>query len=104
MGQQPLPVRRARTVGPLAEEDVLTDRHRVRAQQLGELPGVPVGVQAHPAEVVAELLLQLPPYAQVERLSGPADDVLRLRRTGLRARSLRLRAPFGLGRLRVLGM
>ena len=64
VGEQPLPVRRAGAIGALAEEDVLADRDRVRAQQFRQCARVPVGVQAHPAEVVAELLLQLPPYAR----------------------------------------
>lgn len=103
MGEQPLPVRRTRAIGALAEEDVLSDRDRIRAQQFRQRARVPVGVQAYPAEVVAELLLQLPPYAQIEWLSGAADDVLRLRCPG-RGALLALAPPFGLGRLRVLGM
>lgn len=47
------------------------------------MPGVAIRVQTHAAEVVAEPLFQLPPRTGVERQPGAADDVLRLRRTGL---------------------
>jgi hypothetical protein len=104
VGEQALAVGGAGAVGALAEEDVLPDRHRVRAQQLGQLPGVPTGVQPYAAEVVTELLLQLPSYAHVERLSGAADDVLRFGRTGLGRTLLALAAALfgGLFRTAVL--
>src|SRR5262249_3639304 len=63
------------------------------------------GVQPYPSEVVAELLLQLPADAGVQRLTGAADDVLRLGRTGLGGALLALAAALlgALLRLSVLG-
>ncbi len=84
--------------GALAEEDVLADGDCVRAEQLGEPGGVAAGVQAYPAQVVAELLLQLPPHTRVEGLARAADDVLRFRGSGRAGPLPALAAPL-LGRL-----
>lgn len=91
MGEQPLPVRGARPIGALAEEDVLADGEGVGAHHFRELPGVAVGVQADLAEVVAELLFEVAADAQVQGLAGAADDVLRLGVRDLAFRSRRLR-------------
>lgn len=105
VGEQPAALVGAGPEGALAEEDVLADRDRVRAEQLGQLPGVPAGVQPYPTEIVSELLLQLTSQARVEGLSGAADDVLRLGRTGRGGPLLALAAPLlgGLLRTGVLG-
>lgn len=71
MGEQPLPVRRARPIRALAEEDVLADGEGVGAHHFRELPGVAVGVQADLAEVVAELLFEVAADAQVQGLVAP---------------------------------
>ncbi len=105
MREQGAALLRARLVLALAEEDVLAHRHRVRTEHAGEGARVAVGVQAYGAQVVAELLLQLPAHTGVQWLPGPADDVLRLGRPVLRRALLAFAAALGgglLGRLGVL--